>query len=118
MTFELIATRYHPKDTAIIAGVAERARGGGIPNFDYGHRLLMPNGSIKHIHVVAHRSLGEDGRIEYFGAGQDVTQRHLADEARNLSEGRWRRIVDNSAIGIAVADLEGRYEIRMRLFKN
>ncbi len=117
VTFELIATRYHPKDKAIIAGVAERARGGSDPNFDYGHRLLMPNGSIKHIHVVAHRSRTEDGRIEYFGAVQDVTQRYLADEARRLSEGRWRRIVDNSAIGIAVADLEGRFEIANAAFQ-
>jgi PAS domain S-box-containing protein len=97
--------------------VAERARSGEVANFDYGHRLLMPNGSIKHIHVVAHRSRNEDGRIEYFGAVQDVTQRYLADEARRLSEGRWRRIVDNSAIGIAVADLEGRFEIANAAFQ-
>jgi PAS domain S-box-containing protein len=117
VTFELIATRYHPEDKAVIARVAEWARGGGVPNFDYRHRLLMPNGSIKHIHVVAHRNRNEDGRVEYFGAVQDVTQRHLADEARRLSEGRWKRIVDNSAIGIVVADLEGRFEIANAAFQ-
>ena len=117
ITFELIATRYHPEDKAVIAGIAERAGSGDVANFDYGHRLLMPDGSIKHIHVVAHRSRSEDGRIEYFGAVQDVTQRHLADEARSLSEGRWRRIVDNSAIGIAVADLDGRFEITNSAFQ-
>lgn len=117
VTFELIATRYHPEDKATIANVAEQARSGEVANFDYGHRLVMPDGSIKHIHVVAHRSRNEDGRIEYFGAVQDVTQRHLADEARSLSESRWRRIVDNSAIGIAVADLEGRFEIANAAFQ-
>jgi PAS domain S-box-containing protein len=117
VTFERIATRYHPEDRAVIARVVERARGGDVPNFDYGHRLLMPDGSIKYIHVVAHRSRNEDGRIEYFGAVQDVTQRYLADEARRLSEGRWKRIVDNSAIGIAVADLEGRFEVANAAFQ-
>jgi PAS domain S-box-containing protein len=110
ITFEIIATRYLPEDKSIITGVAEQARR-GIMNFDYAHRLLMPNGSIKYIHVVAHRGRDEDGQVEYFGAVQDITQRHLADEARRLSEGRWKRIVDNSAIGIAVADLDGRFEI-------
>jgi PAS domain S-box-containing protein len=117
ITFDLIATRYHPEDQSTIAGVAERARSGAVASFDYGHRLLMPNGSIKHIHVVAHRSRNEDGMIEYFGAVQDVTQRHLADEARRLSEDRWKRIVDNSAIGIAVADLEGRFEVTNTAFQ-
>ena len=117
ITFELIATRYHPDDKALIARVAEQARSGGIPNFDYSHRLLMPNGSIKHVRVVAHRNQSEDGRVEYFGAVQDVTQRHLADEARRLSEGRWTRIVDNSAIGIAVNDLKGRFEVANAAFQ-
>ena len=117
ITFELIATRYHPEDKAVIAGIAERARSGAVANFEYGHRLMMPSGSIKHVHVVAHRARNEDGRIEYFGAVQDVTQRHLADEARRLSEGRWKRIVENSAIGIAVADLEGRFEIANAAFQ-
>jgi PAS domain S-box-containing protein len=116
VTFDKIATRYHPEDKAIIAGVAEQARL-GVMSFDYAHRLLMPNGSIKHIHVVAHGSRNEAGRIEYFGAVQDETQRSLADEARRLSEGRWKRIVDNSAIGIAVADLEGRFEIANAAFQ-
>ena len=116
ITFAKIATRYHPEDKAIIMGVAEQARL-GVMNFDYAHRLLMPDGAIKHIHVVAHRNCDEDGRVEYFGAVQDITQRHLAEEARRLSEGRWKRIVDNSAIGIAVADLEGRFEIANAAFQ-
>jgi hypothetical protein len=62
-------------------------------NFDCAHRLLMPNGSIKHIHVVAHRSRSEDGQVEYFGAVQDITQCHLADEERRLSEGGGRELL-------------------------
>lgn len=117
ITFETIATRYHPDDKTVIAGVATQARSGIVLNFDYGHRLLMPDGSIKHIRVIAHRNQNEDGRIEYFGAVQDVTQRHLAEEARRLSEGRWTRMVDNSAIGIAVNDLQGRFEFANAAFQ-
>src|SRR4051794_35085341 len=42
----------------------------------------MPDGSIKYIHVVAHGSPDSAGNgLEYFGAIQDITQRHLAEEA-------------------------------------
>jgi PAS domain S-box-containing protein len=34
-----------------------------------------------------------------------------------LERGRWKRIVDNSAIGIAVADLKGRFEITNAAFQ-
>jgi hypothetical protein len=41
--------------------------------FDFEHRLLMPHGSMKHVHVVAH-ALGDDsGSIEFVGAVIDVT---------------------------------------------
>ena len=36
---------------------------------------------------------------------------HARTEELRLSEARWKRIFDNSAIGIAVTDLEGRFEL-------
>ena len=59
ITFEKVATRYHPEDKAIIEGVAEAARN-RVMTFDYEHRLLMPNGSVKHVHVVAHGSVTKE----------------------------------------------------------
>src|SRR5262249_32270936 len=50
MTLQLISTRYHPEDRHVMEGVAEGIRNGA-PAFDYEHRLLMPDGSIKHIHI-------------------------------------------------------------------
>lgn len=42
--------------------------------------------------------------------GLEEQVRTRTEELR-LSEGRWRKIFDNSAIGIAVTDIEGRFEI-------
>jgi PAS domain S-box-containing protein len=42
--------------------------------------------------------------------GLEEQVRARTEELR-LSEGRWKRIFDNSAIGIAVTDLEGRFEM-------
>jgi PAS domain S-box-containing protein len=44
------------------------------------------------------------GPPSFTGYLRDITE-------RRVSEGRWKRIVDNSAIGIAVTDLTGRFEV-------
>jgi len=104
ITFEKIATRYHPEDKTIIAGVAERARL-GVMGFDYTHRILMPDGSVKHIHVVAHGSRDKDGQLEYFGAVQDITQRHLADEALNRARTELAHMARVTSLGALTASI-------------
>src|SRR5262249_47985502 len=86
VTFDLIATRYHPEDRQVLKGVLEQARN-GVADFDYSHRLLMPDGSTKYIHVVAHGSPDKEGKgLEYFGAVQDVTQSRRAERELRRSE--------------------------------
>jgi PAS domain S-box-containing protein len=104
ITFEKIATRYHPEDKAIIASVAEQARR-GVRSFDYAHRLLMPNGSIKHIHVVAHGSHNRDGQLEYFGGVQDITERHIADEALNKARTELAHMARVTSLGALTASI-------------
>jgi PAS domain S-box-containing protein len=80
VTLPLIGSRCHPEDRHVMEETAERIQRGDT-EFDYEHRLLMPDGSIKWVHVVAQASRRDkDGRgLEYFGAVQDVTQRRLAE---------------------------------------
>src|SRR5438128_5457221 len=47
----------------------------------------MPNGSVKHVHVVAHALSDESGGTEFIGAVMDVT-------AAKQAEGRIRQIID------------------------
>jgi len=104
ITFEKIATRYHPEDKAIIAAIAEQAQL-SVMSFDYTHRLLMPDGSVKHIHVVAHGSHDKDGQLEYFGAVQDITQRHLADEALNRARTELAHMARVTSLGALTASI-------------
>jgi PAS domain S-box-containing protein len=86
VTFDLIRSRYHPEDIHVAEEVAEGIRRGA-PEFDYEHRLLMLDGSIKHIRVVAHGTPDKEGSgTEYFGAVQDVTQRRVAERELRRSE--------------------------------
>jgi signal transduction histidine kinase len=105
VTFELIATRYHPEDRRVIEGVAGQARSGAA-DFDYTHRLLMPDGSIKYIHVVAHGNPDKAGNgLEYFGAVQDVTQRRLAEEALDKVRSELAHVTRVMSFGALTASI-------------
>src|SRR5262249_55051259 len=77
-TLAMVRSRYHPEDLHVLDEQIARIQN-GTTELDYEHRLVMPDGSIKHVHMVAQRSRGEDGAFEYIGAVQDITQRRLAE---------------------------------------
>ncbi|WP_426990873.1 PAS domain-containing sensor histidine kinase [Cupriavidus sp. 30B13] len=84
---ERVSERTHPEDMALVAAAREQVRTGA-PLVDVAHRLLMPDGTIKHVHLVARRTLAADGRFEYVGALMDITDATLTQQAlqRTLSE--------------------------------
>jgi hypothetical protein len=50
----------------------------------------MPEGRIKYLRSVGHMMHHPDGRLEYLGAIQDITQRRVAEEASTRSARSWR----------------------------
>jgi PAS domain S-box-containing protein len=52
-------------------------------DFDFEHRLLMPDGSVKHLHVVAHAEKDKSA-IEFVGAVMDVTVAKEAEDKIRL----------------------------------
>jgi PAS domain S-box-containing protein len=48
--------------------------------------LLFPDGSIKHVHIVAHAERGASGELEFVGAVMDTTESKRAEEALRRSE--------------------------------
>jgi PAS domain S-box-containing protein len=79
-TVELILQRVHPEDTSLVKQSIERASQDG-KDFDSEHRLLMPDGSVKYVHVVAHALSNDPGRQEFVGTLMDVTEQHQARAA-------------------------------------
>jgi PAS domain S-box-containing protein len=84
-TVELVLQRVHPEDAALAKQIIERALRDG-KNFDLEHRLLMPDGSVKHVHIVAHAERDESGELEFVGAVMDTTKGRRAEEALRQSE--------------------------------
>src|SRR5439155_22690726 len=84
-TLELVLRRVHPEDVKLVRETVDRATRDGT-DFDFEHRLLIPDGTIRRVDVVARRSRRESGNVEFVGAVMDITERKQAAEALRASE--------------------------------
>jgi signal transduction histidine kinase len=104
VTFARIVSRVHPEDLASWLQMIERARGEGA-DMEYEYRLLMPDHSIKHLHMVAHATRDKDGWLEYIGAVQDVTRRRTAEEALSRARAELAHAVRVMSLGALTASI-------------
>jgi PAS domain S-box-containing protein len=56
-------------------------------DFVQDYRIVLTDGTVKHIHGIGHPVLDETGNVEYVGTDADVTERKRAEEALQRSEG-------------------------------
>jgi predicted ATPase/signal transduction histidine kinase len=85
-TLDLILQRTHPEDRAMARELIDRVSDVR-KDFDFEHRLPMPDGSVKYFRVVGHPvSKDESGRVEFVGAVTDITERKLAEKALREKE--------------------------------
>ena len=92
-SLELVLTRVHPEDIALVRQTIDRASRRGTV-LDFEHRLLTPDGSVKHVHVVAHAVRDASGALEFVGAVSDVTAARKAAERIRQDEREFRQIVE------------------------
>ncbi|MGH9630294.1 MAG: sigma 54-interacting transcriptional regulator, partial [Bryobacteraceae bacterium] len=72
-TVEMVLQRTHPEDRSLVQQFIDRASRIG-EDWDLDHRLLMPDGSVKHLHVAAHAVENDSrGAVRFVGAVMDVT---------------------------------------------
>ncbi|PMS33877.1 PAS domain S-box-containing protein [Trinickia symbiotica] len=79
ITMDMILARIHPADLHLVREMIEQAKDGKDVELD--HRLLLPDGSVKYMHVQAHATHDAQGSLEYIGAVQDMTERRQSEEA-------------------------------------
>ena len=80
----------------------------GEMDFDHTHRLLMPDGSVKFMHVLLHVSRNAAGNLEIVGAFMDVTENTRLYRDLAEREAKIRRLVNSNIIGISIWEAEGR----------
>jgi PAS domain S-box-containing protein len=104
VTLELIGNRVHPDDIPMLNDMIERARA-AVSDFEYEHRLLMPDHSIKFLHLTAHGVRDNQGRLEYIGAVQDVTQRRMSEEALAKARSDLAKVARITSLGVLTASI-------------
>jgi len=82
---ELLLQRVHANDRDRVRQTLDRACETRA-NFDCEHRLLMADGSFKHLHVSARVLTTSSEKLEYVGAVTDVTAAKQAEERLRWSE--------------------------------
>jgi PAS domain S-box-containing protein len=85
VTVDLIDQRIHPADRLAVQQRMERATAERT-EFDFEHRLLMPDGSIKHLRVIGRPSIDGWSALEFVGAVTDITERRRSEEALRRTE--------------------------------
>jgi PAS domain S-box-containing protein len=104
VTLELIGTRIHPEDLSAFEEQIERSRQDG-SDVQLEFRLQMPDHSVKYLHTVAHGTRDQNGRLEYIGAVQDVTERRLSEEALSKVRSELAHVARVTSLGVLTASI-------------
>src|SRR5271163_2485397 len=102
ITLERVIERIHPEDRAphvrFLERVSQERR-----EWNYEHRLLLPDGSVKYVRVIGHPSQDASRGFEFVGAITDVTELKRSDEEMR----KFASLVENGTDFIGMASLEG-----------
>jgi PAS domain S-box-containing protein len=84
-SLELVFQRVHPEDLERMRKTIDRVSREGT-DLDFEHRLLMPDGAVKHVHVVARAAKDELNGLEFIGAVMDITGQEKIEQALSAAE--------------------------------
>jgi two-component system sensor kinase FixL len=103
-TLDLVRRRSHPDDAALLQQAFEQASSGA-QNIDITHRLLMPDGSVKHVKVLAHPARDVAGNVEYVGVLMDISAAKQAEEALQELQASLAHVTRVTTLGELTASI-------------
>jgi PAS domain S-box-containing protein len=97
--------RVHPEDRPVLENAFDRAVREK-RDFDSEFRIVLPDGSIRHVHGVGHAVVNEsDDFVEFIGTTIDITERKWAEEALRNSQAELARVARLTTMGELAASI-------------
>jgi predicted ATPase/signal transduction histidine kinase len=86
-------------EQAIQRAVRERSR------FQHEYRIVLPDGSVKHLQSVGQADVTESSDLEFVGTVMDITERRHAEEALRSTQAELARVARLTTMGELAASL-------------
>jgi PAS domain S-box-containing protein len=103
-TREKFLQRVHPEDAPLVQRRMDRGSRDG-QGFEVEPRLLMPDGSVKYVHLVAHAVRDQRGQLEFIGAVMDVTAAKRAEEDLRRAQADLANVSRVTTLGEVAASI-------------
>jgi PAS domain S-box-containing protein len=103
--FEERLQRTHPEDRAKWQGAIDRAIAEK-SDYEVEFRILLPGGTVKHIHTVGHPVLNASGDlVQFVGSSTDITDRKHAEESLRQAQTDLAHVSRATTMGELTASL-------------
>jgi hypothetical protein len=107
----------HPDDRELVRKSEERSAKTGL--HDVVHRIVRPDGSVRHVHELARAETDASGKlVRLTGTVQDITERIRAENKLHDSEARFAFAVEGAGDGIWDWDMQSNAMQFSRLYMN
>jgi PAS domain S-box-containing protein len=107
----------HPDDRARVVANWQTALKNG-QDLEYEARVRRADGEYCWWLIRNVPLRDEAGKLlRWYGTAIDIEDRKRAEQALRKSEERWRSVFENSAIGVALTDLNGRFLVTNHVFQ-
>jgi PAS domain S-box-containing protein len=103
-SLELLIQRTHPTDIARVRQLIDHASRDG-KDWEIEHRLLMPDGLVRFVHVVARATTDEAGRPEFVGAIMDVSAAKRAEQELRQAQAELAHVTRVTTLGELTASI-------------
>ena len=95
-SYKAFITRVHPEDRTLVTSTYQHSVDTREP-YERVHRLLMPDGRVKHVRVAGFTEFDGDLAVRSVGTVQDITEVHTAEEAlKRLNEELEQRVAERT----------------------
>jgi len=104
-SYPMFLEKIHPQDRALVEQKVDRAVCVK-SDFEMEYRIILADGSIKHLQSLGHPVIGKSGDlIEFVGTVMDVTERKRAEEALHEAQADLARVTRVMTMGELTASI-------------